>query len=104
MKRLLLTLLLIAVFGAGLVLSYHNSHAVRFDYLAGAVELPLMGLLVAAFVVGLLVSGLLNLAAHWSLRREARRLGKQLTAAQAELGTLRQLPLPDAAAADSKDA
>lgn len=93
MWRLLLTVLLIAVFCGGLAISYYNSDAVRFDYLAGEVEFPLMGLLVGAFVLGMLLAGALNLATQWTLKREARRLQKQLTAAEAELRTLRQLPL-----------
>lgn len=101
MRRLLLTVLLLVVFCAGLAISYNNSAAVSFDYLAGTLEMPLMGLLVAAFILGMLLAGTLNLATHWTLRREARRLQRQLQASEAELRTLRHLPLnsPDAAAA-----
>lgn len=101
MRRLLLTLLLLAVFCAGLAISFNNSAAVSFDYLAGTLEVPLMVLLVAAFVLGMLLAGALNLATHWTLRREARRLQRQLQASEAELRNLRHMPLnsPDAPAA-----
>lgn len=97
MRRLLLTVVLLAVFCAGLAISYYNSQPVRFDYLTGARDIPLIALLVAGFVLGMLVAGILNLASHWSLKREARRLQRQLGAAELELRDLRQLPLKSAA-------
>ena len=93
MKRLLLVLLLLAVFCLGLAISYYNAQPVPFDYLAGTVNLPLIGLLVCSFVLGMLLAGALNLAANWVLKRESRRLQRQLNATEVELRTLRHLPL-----------
>jgi putative membrane protein len=91
--RLLVTLLLIAAFALGAALSYYNWNPVSFHYLAGQLELPLIALLLSAFLLGVAVAFLLNLARFWSLRRETRRLRKQLDDAEAELKSLRNLPL-----------
>lgn len=107
MRRLLMTVVLLAVFCAGLTISYYNSEPVRFDYLTGSKDIPLIALLVAGFILGMLVAGGLNLAANWSLKREARRLQRQLSAAELELRDLRQLPLEASAATsgtEGKDA
>lgn len=104
MRRLLLTLTLLAVFCVGLAISYYNSDKVTFDYLAGTIEFPLMGLLVTAFILGMFLAGTLNLAGQWMLRRQVRRLQRQLTATEAELNDLRHLPLESKETAGAKDA
>lgn len=98
MTRLLVTLLLIATFCLGAAVSYYNWSTVPFHYLAGQIELPLIALLLAAFVLGMLVAGLLNLTSSWSLKREGRKLQRLLNATEVELKNLRNLPLADAAA------
>lgn len=98
MTRLLVTVLLLAVFCLALAVAYYNSGSVRFDYLTGAFEAPLVAVVMGAFLLGMLVAGLLNLASAWGLKREARSLSRRLAAAEAELRTLRQLPLETAGA------
>jgi uncharacterized integral membrane protein len=93
MPRLLITLLLIAAFALGAALSYYNWTPVSFHYLAGELVLPLIALLLSAFLLGVIVALLLNVARFWGFRRENRRLRKQLDDADAELKSLRSLPL-----------
>ena len=106
MGRLLVTLLLIATFCLGAAVSYFNWTPVTFHYLAGQSELPLIGLLLAAFVFGVLVMGLLNLARVFTLGRETRRQARQIRELEGELKSLRNLPLatPPTAGTPQKDA
>jgi len=91
--RLLVILLLLAAFCLGAAISYHNWSAVPFHYLAGRTELPLIALLLGAFLLGAMVIGLLDVGRLWAMRRESRRLQRRLQDAEAELKTLRNLPL-----------
>lgn len=93
MGRLIVALLLVASFCLGAAISFHNWSPVSFNYLAGQAELPLIALMLAAFVVGVAVMGLLNLARLFSLRRETRRQQRQIRELEAELKSLRELPL-----------
>lgn len=99
MGRLLVALLLVAAFCVGAAISYHNWSSVTFHYLAGEAELPLIALLLAAFVLGMLVMGLLNLARLFVLGRESRRYQRQIRELEAELKSLRNLPLAGAPSA-----
>ena len=98
MRRLLLAVFLLAFFGFGVAVSYYNIAPVTFDYLAGRVDVPLIGLLLASFVLGALVAGVLNLATNLGIRMERNRLQRQLGAAEVELRSLRQLSAPDPSA------
>jgi uncharacterized integral membrane protein len=91
--RLLVALLLIATFCLGAAVGYFNWTQVTFHYLAGQVELPLIALLLAAFIVGVLVMWLLNLARFFLLSRDHRRQQRQIRDLEAELKNLRNLPL-----------
>ena len=106
MGRLVVTVLLIATFCLGAAISYFNWTPVAFHYLAGQTELPLIGLLLAAFTVGVVVMGLLNLARVFTLGRETRRQARQIRELEGELKSLRNLPLanPPTAGTPPKDA
>ena len=93
MWRLITIVLLIAVFCLGATVSVFNWAPVTFNYLAGEAAIPLILLLLAAFVVGLAVMGLLNLVRIFMLRRDLRRLQRQIRELEAELKSLRNLPL-----------
>ncbi|MBI3171838.1 MAG: DUF1049 domain-containing protein [Hydrocarboniphaga effusa] len=93
MRKLLSTLLLLAGFCLGAAISYFNWTRVTFDYLAGQAELPLIALLLAAFLSGMAVMGLLNLGRVWALKRDGRKLRNRLGLAETELKNLRNLPL-----------
>lgn len=93
--RMVVSLLLIVAFGLGLILSYFNWTPVTFNYLAGRVDVPLIALLLSAFALGTLVMGVLSLERFWKLKRESRRLQRQLRDAEAELSHFRH-PAKDA--------
>ncbi|SFF31034.1 Protein of unknown function [Fontimonas thermophila] len=95
MGRILVLLLLLAVLVLGASVGYFNAQSVRFDYLFGAREVPLIALLVADFVLGVLVALLLALGRILGLQLELRRLRKQVRDLEIELRTLRNLPLSD---------
>jgi len=98
MGRLLVALLLIAAFCLGAAVSYYNWSPVTFHYLAGQTELPLIALLLGAFLLGVGVMWLLDLARLFVLSRDGRRQQRQIRELEAELKSLRNLPLASAAA------
>ena len=109
MGRLLVILLLVAGFCLGAAISYYNASPVTFHYLAGQVELPLIALLLGAFLLGIVVMWMLSLARAFVLSRDSRRQQRQIRELEAELKSLRDLPLAKAGAAPpavagSKDA
>ena len=101
MGRLLTLLLLLAAAALGAAISYYNNVDVTFHYLAGQVELPLIALLLGAFMLGVAVMWLLDLARLFMLTRESRRQQRQIAQLEAELKSLRNLPLAQAGDADA---
>lgn len=97
MGRLLIVLLLIVSFCLGAAVSYYNWTSVTFHYLAGRAELPLIALLLGAFLAGIVVMWLLNLARLFVLARDSRRQQRQIRELEAELRSLRALPLANPA-------
>lgn len=93
MGRLVTLLLLLAAFCLGAAISYYNWSGVTFHYLAGQVELPLIALLLGAFLAGVVVMWLLDLARLFVLGRDNRRQQRQIAQLEAELKSLRNLPL-----------
>ena len=96
MGRVVAFLLGIAAFCLGAAISYYNLSTVTFYYLAGQVELPLIALLIGAFLLGAVVMWLLNLARLFVLSRESRRHQRQIRELEGELKSLRELPLAQA--------
>ena len=99
MGRLLTALLLLAAFCLGAAVSYYNRADVTFYYLAGQVELPLIALLFGAFLVGVVVMWLVDLARLFVLSRDSRRQQRQILQLEAELKSLRNLSLAQGPAA-----
>lgn len=93
MLRIVVVMVLAAVFIAGAALGYFNATPVSFNYLFGAVEVRLVVLILFTFVLAALLTLLLCAGRIWSLSGEARRLRRQLRDAETELKNLRNLPL-----------
>ena len=93
MGRLLTFLLLIAAAALGAAISHFNATRVTFNYLAGEIELPLIALLLGAFMLGVAMMWLLDLARLFVLSRDSRRQQRQIAQLEAELKSLRNLPL-----------
>jgi uncharacterized integral membrane protein len=99
MGRLVTLLLLLAAFCLGAAISYYNWSSVTFHYLAGQAELPLIALLLGAFLAGVGVMWLLDFARLFVLNRDSRRQQRQIAQLEAELKSLRSLPLESGAPA-----
>lgn len=99
MLRALVIAGLILVLLLGASIGYFNAQPVRFNYLAGEIELPLIALVIAEFVVAVLLTLLISFSRMLGLKGEIRRLRKQLGSAEAELKTLRDLSAAAEAAA-----
>ncbi len=93
MLRIVVVMVLAAVFIAGAALGYFNATPVSFNYLFGAVEVRLVVLILLTFVLAALLTLLLCAGRIWTLSGEARRLRRQLRDAETELKNLRNLPL-----------
>ena len=95
MYRIFVTVVLVLVLCAGATIGYFNAQPIRFDYLAGQIELPLIALVLADFFIAVLLTLLVCGARTLALKGEARRLRKQLRDAETELKSLRNIPLKD---------
>jgi len=93
MSRLLTLAVLLVVLVLGASIGYFNAQPVQFNYLIGSSNLPLIGVLLLAFALGVAVTIITVLARLLGTRFELRRLRKQLREAEGELRTLRNLPV-----------
>lgn len=96
MLRILIIAGLIVFLVLGASIGYFNAQPVKFDYLAGEIEMPLIALVIGEFVMAVLLTLLICLGRMLGLKAEIRRLRKQVQSAEAELKSLRELPLKDA--------
>lgn len=90
---IIVSLLLVVILGASI--GYFNAQSVRFSYLFGEIELPLIALLIADFLVAVLVTLVVVFARIFGLNAEIRRLRKQVRDVETELKSLRNLPLAE---------
>ena len=93
MLRVLFIALLVLVLCLGIAISFFNAEPVRFNYLAGELQLPLIFLMLAELIIVALITLLLCSIQMVKLSGEARRLKRQIKDQQAELNALRNLPL-----------
>lgn len=91
MLRVLVIVGLIVFLVLGASIGYFNAQPIKFDYLAGQIELPLIALVIGEFVLAVLLTLLISFARMLSLKGEIRRLRKQVLAGEAELKNLREL-------------
>ncbi|HEY0916533.1 MAG TPA: LapA family protein [Solimonas sp.] len=87
-------LVILPVFVLGTTIGFFNSQKVEFNYLFGMVELPLIALLVAEFVLVALLTLGAGFLRVLSLKAEIRRLRKQIRDSETELRNLRALSAP----------
>lgn len=92
LRRAVIILLVLLMLVGGLSLGLFNSQAVRFDYLAGQVELPLIALLVLAAVFTLLLATLASAVPYLRLRRRVTRLQKEVDRLQQKNAVATRLP------------
>jgi len=93
MYKTLILVVLIVVLCVGTTLGFFNAQPVEFYYLFGSAHLPLIALVIAVFGIAVILTLTLTMARVFGLKREIRRLHRQLRDAQTELRNLRGLPL-----------
>ncbi|TXI87099.1 MAG: LapA family protein [Cupriavidus sp.] len=93
MFKTLILVVLIAVLCLGATVGYFNAQPVEFYYLVGSAHLPLIALVIAVFGIAVLLTLTLTMTRIFGLKREIRRLHRQLRDAQTELRNLRDIPL-----------
>lgn len=93
-SSLVFFLVILPVFVLGTTIGFFNGQAVQFNYLFGSVELPLIALLIAEFLLVVLLTLLATFVRVFALKSEIRRLGKQLRDSETELKNLRVLSAP----------
>lgn len=103
MLRILVIFALILFLVLGASIGYFNAQEVQFDYLAGTVTLPLIALVIGEFVLAVLLTLLICLGRMLGLKAEIRRLRKRLQGTEAELKSLRDLPIRETPAVPLKD-
>lgn len=91
---LLFFVVILPVFVLGITIGFFNGQPVQFNYLFGTVELPLIALLIAEFLLVVVLTLLAVFVRVFSLRSEIRRLRKQLRDNETELKNLRVLAIP----------
>ncbi|MGQ0622214.1 MAG: LapA family protein [Panacagrimonas sp.] len=91
MFRALIIVGLVIFLVLGASVGYFNAQPVRFNYLAGEIELPLIALVIGEFVLAVLLTLFISFGRMLSLKAQIRRLRKQINGVEAELKTLRDL-------------
>jgi uncharacterized membrane protein YciS (DUF1049 family) len=92
LRQAVIIVLVLLMLVGGLSLGLFNSQMVRFDYLAGQVELPLIALLVLSAVFTLLLAALASTILYLRLRRRVSRLQKDLDRVQQKDAVATRLP------------
>ena len=95
MIRILIITAVLLVLALGVAIGFFNAQPISFNYLAGTLQLPLIALVMGEFFLVALLTALLCAARIFGLKGEIRRIKRQLKDAQAELQSLRNLPLKD---------
>jgi len=95
MIRILIIVTIFLAFALGVAICLSNSQPVAFNYIAGVIYVPLIVLVLAEFFIVAATTTLLCWARIFGLKGEIRRIRRQLKDAQAELQSLRNLPLKD---------
>lgn len=95
MIRVFIIGIILLVLALGVAIGFFNAQPVVFNYLAGTLQVPLIALVMGEFFLVAALTALLCWARIFGLKGEIRRLRRQLKDAQAELQSLRNLPLKD---------
>lgn len=96
MAALLRNLVIVLAILLGAAFSFYNLQSVTVDFLWARVDVPLVVVLVAAFVLGFVVA---LLVLTWKLTRLRGRLAqarRELKDARTEIRNLRSMPIHDA--------
>ena len=89
--RSALLILLLAMLVLGASIGYFNAKTVSFNYLFGELELPLIAILIADFLFGMILTLIVVSGRLLRTRREVGRLRRQLRDAESEMRSLRAI-------------
>ncbi len=95
MIRVIIIGSILLVLALGVAIGFFNAQPISFNYLAGTLQVPLIALVMGEFFLVAAFTALLCWARIFGLKGEIRRIRRQLKDAQAELQSLRNLPLKD---------
>lgn len=96
MLRFLTSIVTLVVFVIGVLFALRNASPVNVDYIWGAVHAPLSYVAVGGCIVGLVLGFIGCSLEMLRLRRANRKLRQAARNAQAEVTSLRKVPLQDA--------
>lgn len=96
MLRLIRNLVIVLALVVGIAFGFFNFNPVTVDLLWVDSRVPLVIILVVAFVLGFGLALLLLLTRLIGVRRNLRRSQRQLKDAQGEIRNLRSMPIHDA--------
>lgn len=97
MLRILILIIVLGFAFLGAAIGYHNAAEVEFHFLAGQVQISLIVLLVGVFLCAVILTLLICFVRMLGMKTEIRSLRKRVNRSEAELKSLRDLPLrPDA--------
>lgn len=96
MLRLIRNLVIVLALVVGIAFGFFNFNPVTVDLLWVDSRVPLVIILVVAFVLGFGLALLLLLTRLIGVRRSLRRSQRQLKDAQGEIRNLRSMPIHDA--------
>lgn len=96
MLRLIRNLIVVVGLVLGVAFGFFNYDLVSVDLLWTTTEAPLVVLLAVAFVLGLLITGLVCVTKIARLRGQLSSSRRRLKDAQAEISNLRSMPIHDA--------
>ena len=95
MSSIVRLILLLAIVLFGLAFHLQNDRSVTLGYYLGVIELPLSLALVLVLILGAALGALASLPVIIKLRRQRRRLEKQIKNSEKEINNLRVMPLKD---------
>lgn len=96
MLRLLRNLVIVAALVVGITFGFFNYDVVTVDLIFADARVPLVVVLILAFVLGLGIAFILLAGRVLFLRRRLRRSQRELADARTEIRNLRSMPIHDA--------
>jgi uncharacterized integral membrane protein len=96
MNKVITIIIFILVFILGAGFSAINTTPVAINFYMGSLTVPLSVLIVAAIIIGAILSAIALSISFLRLRYDNRRLHKKLESAEQEINSLRIIPVTDA--------
>lgn len=95
MSRFLLLIAAMAFFVIGLAFHLKNDHDVLLNYFLGTAELPFSFFIISSAILGVIFGMVSTIPMIFRLKRQNRRLLRQIDTTEKEVKNLRALPIKD---------